>query len=80
LQKNGGVAVTSYDVAVTVTDTHPKWLFASHSSGVRENVSALHSFKAQTIGVAAVELLKESEKVSSVAPTARLPLENTWIV
>jgi hypothetical protein len=42
--------------------------------------SVLHSFSLQTIGIAAMELLEESEKVSSVAPTARLRLENKWIV
>jgi hypothetical protein len=34
--------------------------------------STLHSFSAQNNPVAAMELLEESEKVSSLAPTARL--------
>ena len=47
---------------------------------VNNIASVLHSFSAQTIGIAAMELLEESEKVSSIAPTARLRLENKWIV
>jgi hypothetical protein len=54
--------------------------FLQATAGINNAASVLHRFKAQTIGIVAVELLEESEKVSSVAPKARLRSENKWIV
>jgi hypothetical protein len=72
-----GLGVTRHDVSVKLTDTQPQLLFAT-TSGVNNTASALHSFRAQTIGIAAMELL-EASRVSSVGLTARLRSENKWI-
>jgi hypothetical protein len=53
----------------------------SRAIAVVENMaSALHSFSAQRIGIAAQELLEKSNRGSSIAPTARLRSEDKWIV
>jgi hypothetical protein len=60
VSEDRGLGVTSHGVSVTVTDTQPKWLLQA-TVCVNNTASALHSYRARTIGVAAVELLEESK-------------------
>jgi len=51
------LGVTRHDVSVKVTDTQPQ-LLLQPTAGVNNTASSLHSFRAQPIGIAAVELLE----------------------
>jgi hypothetical protein len=64
-----GLGVTSHDMSVNTSDIKG---FLRSVDAVKNIVSAPDSFSAADDRIAAVELLEESEKVSSVAPTARL--------
>src|SRR6266446_3430015 len=74
-----GLGVTSHDVSVKVVTYSLNGVLRAIAV-VNNIASALHSFSAQRIGIAAQELLEESNRGSSSALTARLRSENKWIV
>ena len=64
-----GLGVTCHDMSVNMSDING---FLRGVAAVKNIACAPDSFSAADDRIAAVELLEESEKVSSVAPTARL--------